>query len=80
MPAPYGTITDLKTIKRRIDILIRFLQRGALTAGKTWTTALDTDINTVFTDISTATAISDLAADPALPIRFEVSTDSGIGD
>lgn len=80
MPAPHGTLVDLDTIQKHIGMLKRYLGRNAMSASKTVSTLILTEITAINTAIQAASINTGLSADPTLALRFDYNPDPGIAN
>lgn len=80
MPAPHGTVTDLNTLQKQLGMLKLLLGRNAISAAKTLSTLIYSELGTINTAIQAATINTGLSASPTLNLRFEYTPDPGIAN
>lgn len=80
MPAPHGTLVDLDTLQKQLGMLKRYLGRNAMSAAKTISALIYSELGTINTLIQGASINTSLSSDPTLSLRFDYTPDPGIAN
>lgn len=78
MPAPAGLIVDLSTIEKQIGMLKMYLGRNSVSAYKTVSALILSEMTTINSAIQASTINTGLSEDPTLSLRFDYDPDPGI--
>lgn len=78
--SPHGTQVDLNILQKQLGMLKMYLGRNAMSAAKTLSALIVSELGTINTAIQAASTNTGLSADATLALRFDYTPDPGVAN